>query len=496
MKFKPMVFWLTVLLIYLMAAKVSVDSDTWWHLRAGKWMIEQRQILTVDLFSYTRYGAEWRYPGWLIEIPMYLIESIFGLGGLSIFSALIITVSFTLIYLSTHGNELVRAFVTILATIVSSIYWSARPHLMTILFAALFLYWLENGARNGYVQWRKSIWFGLPLLMLCWVNMHGGFIAGFLIWGIFLAELTLKLTLRALAEHRNLWRALSHPGMYSLLFAGLAMGLLATLNPLGIKIFLYPFQTVSIEKLGLYIQEWQSPDFHSLSLQPFIWLLLVLVAVSAFVPKRWELRDYLLVATFLYLALMAVRNVALFALVATLPILRLLQGVDFRTVLPKLLSELSLWRANQSSIEHPKINLFVLGLVFVGCVVRTAMVYPEEAILKELADVTPAGAVHYLKETQPQGRLFNSYNWGGYLLWMLPEIPVFVDGRTDLYNDEILDQWFQVVKFQDGWEKVIERWQINVILMEKDWIGAKFLQQSEWCQKYLDDVAIVLEKCP
>lgn len=495
MKFKPMVFWLTVLLIYLMAAKVSVDSDTWWHLRAGKWMIEQRQILTVDHFSYTRFGAEWRYPGWLIEIPMYLIESKFGLGGLSVFSALIITVSFALIYLSTRGNELVRAFVTILAAIVSSIYWSARPHLMTILFAALFLSWLENWARNGYVKWRKSIWLGLPILMLCWVNVHGGFIAGFLIWGIFLAELILKITLRAWVEHRSLWRALSHPEIVTLLFAGLAMGLLATLNPLGFKIFLYPFQTVSIEKLGLYIQEWQSPDFHYPSLQPFIWLLLVLIAVSAFVPKRWELRDYLLVATFLYLALMAVRNVALFALVAPLSILRLLEGLDFRTVFPNSQSKFLLLRANKSSIEHPKINLFVLGLVFLGCVVRTAMVYPEEAIFKELAEVTPAGAVQYLKNTKPQGRLFNSYNWGGYLLWMLPEIPVFVDGRTDLYNDEILDQWFQVAQFQDGWEKVIERWQVNVILMEKDWIVAKFLQQSGWCQKYLDDVAIVLEKC-
>jgi len=496
MKFKPMVFCLTVLLIYLMAAKVSVDSDTWWHLRAGQWMIEQRQILTVDLFSYTRYGAEWRYPGWLIEIPMALIVSMFGLGGLNVFTALSITLSFALIYLTTRGNELVRAIVIILAAIVSSIYWSARPHLMTILFSALFLYWLENGARNGYVKRRKAIWLGLPIVMLCWVNMHGGFIAGFLIWGIFFVELVLNRAFHALTEQRNLWRALSHAEVYTLLVAGLAMGLVANLNPLGVKIFLYPFQTVSIQKLGMYIQEWQPPDFHQLSIQPFIWLLLVLIAISAFVCKRWELRDFLLVATFLYLALVAARNVALFALVAPLPILRSLEGLDLRTVFPKLQSEISLLHGSGSSIERPKLNLLILGLVFLGCVMRTAMSYPEEVIFKHLSAVTPIGAMHYLKETQPQGRLFNSYNWGGYLLWMLPEIPVFVDGRTDLYNDEILDQWFQVAQFQDGWEEVIERWQISIILMEKDWIVAKFLQQSGWCQKYLDDVAIVLAKCP
>jgi len=496
MKFKTMVFWLAVLLIYLMAAKVSVDSDTWWHLRAGQWMIENKQIITVDLFSYTRYGSEWRYPGWLIEIPMALIASMLGLGGLNVFTGLSIAISFALIYLSMRGNELVRAIVIILAAIVSSIYWSARPHLMTILFSALFLYWLENGARNGYVERRKAIWLGLPMVMLCWVNMHGGFIAGFLIWGIFFVELVLKRAFHALTEQRNLWRTLSHPEVYTLLFAGLAMGLVANFNPLRVKIFLYPFQTVSIQKLGMYIQEWQPPDFHQLSVQPFIWLLLVLIAVSAFICKRWELRDFLLVATFLYLALVAARNVALFALVAPLPISRSLEGLDPRTVFPKLQSEISLLHGSGSSIERPKLNLLILGLVFLGCVMRTAMSYPEEVIFKHLSAVTPIGAVYYLKETQPQGRLFNSYNWGGYLLWMLPEIPVFVDGRTDLYNDEILDQWFQVAQFQDGWEEVIERWQISVILMEKDWIVAKFLQQSGWCQKYLDEVAIVLAKCP
>jgi hypothetical protein len=491
-----MVFWLTASLIYLMAIRISVDSDTWWHLRAGKWMLENRNILTVDLFSYTRYGAEWRYPGWLIEVPMAIIESRLGLGGLNLFSALIISTSFALIYSAMQGNELIRATITLLAAIVSSVYWSARPHLMTLLFSALFLYWLENGARNGYIQYRKPLWIGMPLIMFCWVNMHGGFIVGFLIWGVYLVETMLKNWQDALRHQRRVSTLLSNAVLITLLSSGLAMGLVAIANPLGYQIFAYPFQTVSIQKLRDYIQEWQSPDFHSLSVQPFIWMLILLLAVSSVARRRWALRDFLLVAMFLYLSLVAARNVALFALVATLPIARLLEEAEIKSVYGLFPAKLDSARQGHPAKDYPKLNLLILGMVLLGCGYKTATVYPQEVILKAISSKTPIEAVRYLQENRPEGRLFNSYNWGGYLLWSLPEYPVFVDGRTDLYNDEILDQWFQVALLKDGWEQVIERWQIRVILMEKEWIVAKFLQQNGWCQKYLDEVAMILEKCP
>ncbi|MCX8061293.1 MAG: hypothetical protein N3D16_01795, partial [Anaerolineales bacterium] len=149
-----------------------------------------------------------------------------------------------------------------------------------------------------------------------------------------------------------------------------------------------------------------------------------------------------------------------------------------------------------SSTEHAILNLIIVAALLVGCFYRSILAYSDKNLEAYLLETYPVQAIEYLKENKLQGRLFNSYNWGAFLLWTLPEYPVFVDGRTDLYDDEILDQWFQVAYAKDGWENVIERWQIQVILMEKDWIMAKFLQQNGWCQRYLDEVAIVLEKCP
>ncbi|GAB4472108.1 MAG: hypothetical protein Kow0088_06450 [Anaerolineales bacterium] len=483
------------MLVYLMAARVSVDADTWWHLRAGQWMIENRQILTKDLFSYTRYEAEWRYPGWLIEIPMAFIESKLGLGGLNILTGMVIAATFGFIFATLQGNELVRAFLIILAATVSGMYWSARPHLFTLLFTALFLYLLESSTRRGLTHSRRSLLIILPALMFCWVNSHGGFIVGFIVWGIYFIERLIEQVLLILREGRRIKDVFLDQALHTLILIGLGMGILAFLNPLGPQIFLYPFRTVSIQQLRAYIQEWQSPDFHSLSLQPFIWLLILLLFVSAFSEKNWKIRDFLLVSVFLYLALIAGRNVALFALVAPLPISRMVAESDWSHLFASLNLHGITTRNHRPPKDYPKLNLFLLSLIFLGCIFRSYQVYPEEVIVNLLSDGYPLAAVHYLEANRPPGRLFNSYNWGGYLLWHLPEYPVFVDGRTDLYNEEILDQWFQVAQLKDGWEQVIEQWQIRVILMERDWRMAEVYLQHGWCQSYVDDIAIVLEKC-
>ncbi|RME05462.1 MAG: hypothetical protein D6803_08885, partial [Anaerolineae bacterium] len=84
-----------------------------------------------------------------------------------------------------------------------------------------------------------------------------------------------------------------------------------------------------------------------------------------------------------------------------------------------------------------------------------------------------------------------SYNWGGYLLWAAPEYPVFVDGRTDLYGDEIVGQWVQVVQAEEGWEGVLDEWGVNLVLVEPFRPVARELARAEWKELYRDDVAVV-----
>ena len=101
-------------------------------------------------------------------------------------------------------------------------------------------------------------------------------------------------------------------------------------------------------------------------------------------------------------------------------------------------------------------------------------------------------AVAYIQEQSPPGQLFNSYNWGGYLLWALPEYPVFVDGRTDLYNDELIGEWISVMRVEDGWQDVLDEYNINLILIEAGSTLDRVLErEQEWQLAYSDELSVV-----
>jgi hypothetical protein len=104
-------------------------------------------------------------------------------------------------------------------------------------------------------------------------------------------------------------------------------------------------------------------------------------------------------------------------------------------------------------------------------------------------------AVEYLKVEKPPGKLFNSYNWGGYLIWALPEYPVFVDGRTDLYNDELIEQWMEIMNAKKGWQVLLARFGIGVILIENGSTLDRALQvERGWERIYKDPLAVIYKK--
>jgi hypothetical protein len=119
------------------------------------------------------------------------------------------------------------------------------------------------------------------------------------------------------------------------------------------------------------------------------------------------------------------------------------------------------------------------------------MIYPPQVNEEAFEKGLPMGAVEYLRQTRPPGRLFNSYNWGAYLLWALPEYPVFVDGRTDLYNDEVIGEWLRVARAEEGWQEVLDKWDVNLVLVEPTTPLVYRLEVNGWKELYADEVAVV-----
>ena len=481
--------------VFAMAARGSVDSDTWWHLRAGQWIVEHHEVPQVDPFSYTRQGETWQYPGWLVEVPMYWIYSLFGPGGLNVWTALMVTLAFAFVWKTLSGGVFLRAFVIVLAAAASGVYWAARPYLVTFVLAAVFLWILEDFRWEKESGTQARLWL-LPLLMVIWANSHGGFAVGFLIWGVYCAAEFASWVFPRVFNFikKGGTQQLTTPTrqrLGHLLLIGILMVIAVILNPSGPVMLLYPFKTVGISALKEYIQEWQSPDFHSLSVQPFAWLLLLTFGILGASRRRMVLTDFLLFAGFAYMGLMAGRNIALFALVAPMVLTRhaapLLSAAG-RSVGLKTYSAGSVQRGQTI------LNSILLAILLLAVLMKVSLVFPESANNKIFQEALPVEAVNFIKANHLQGRLFSSYNWGGYLLWTLPQYPVFIDGRTDLYNDELINQWLQVVRAETGWQGVLEKWNVHLILLEPGMKVVELLPGNGWHLLYSDQKAVIYAK--
>ena len=183
--------WLTVprlliailfIAIFTMAVRVPADSDTWWHLRSGQYIVENQTIPTTDPFSHTRAGQLWIDHGWLAQIFWYGLYALGGWAAMALAVAGLVTVAFWLVWKQIEANVFVAAFSMILGAIVSSVIWAARPQLISFVLTALVAYLLHRFKRHDgkLLPW-------LPLVMLLWVNIHGGFAIGFILVLAYLA---------------------------------------------------------------------------------------------------------------------------------------------------------------------------------------------------------------------------------------------------------------------------------------------------------------------
>ncbi len=485
MSFRRLVTALTFLAIFTMAVRVSIDSDTWWHLRAGQWIVEHRQILTTDPFSSTRQGQPWVYPGWLSQVGLYATYAVLGYQGLIVLTALMVTLAFTFVWRASPGPGLLKAFLFLLAAAASGVYWSARPQILSFALAGAFL-WILECFRAGS---RRSL-IAIPFLMALWVNLHGGFAIGFLLLAAYLAGECLDGSL-AVALGQAHWReswAAKWPAIRDLALAGVASLVAVGANPAGYRMLAYPFKTVSIGVLQDYIQEWQSPNFHHLETLPFLWLLLGSVVILAASRLRRHPTEIILVCAFAYLGMLAGRNIALFALVV-------LPGLTRHgdSILHAMTAAKSTGRQVPQRLAHG-LNVTILVLLTLAAVGKISVPLSNGTIDQAIRGQAPVDAIAFLEQTKPAGALFNSYNWGGYILWRLyPEYQTFVDGRTDLFDDDLLRQYLSAWRGEPSYVDLFRKWGIRVVLIEPDAPLVVVLESDGWQPVYGDDKAVVLE---
>lgn len=456
-----------LLLVALITARTPADPDMWWHLSVGREMLARGEILTRDVFSYTRFGASWINAFWLSDIGMYLLWRAGGFPALSLMTALLAALTMAVVHRQMVGPPILRAAVLVLAALAAAPAWSPRPQLLSYLLLAvldrMLARWREGAPRR--------FWLLIPLFAL-WANLHGGFIWGFLLLMAVLAGETVDRLTRW--GEGLIWHDIRRLAVFTLLAAGAVL-----LNPNGLALWRLPFHTVSV---SLRIQEWLSPDFHRLDFHPMLWLLVLLTIGLARSRERPDLGSLFKVLGFAYMAFVSARAVAVYAIVTAPLVARLLAGTMGPAPMGRLGGQGSLSPTGRRLLNGG-ILLMLSGAVLARVVLLSSPMQVERSY--------PVAAVAYLREHRPLGPLFNSYNWGGYLLWALPEYPVFVDGRADLYGNEILSQWWQVVNGEESGWHVLERWNIRLILLEPSWPVVRELPARGWVELYRDDRAVI-----
>lgn len=431
----------------LAVVRAPSDSDMYWHLASGKWMVEHGGVLRTDVFTTTVAGQPYSVGEWLGQIVLYLAYAIGGWPGLALLRGVLVGVAaFFLTRVALRATERTGLAVLLVvpALVLSSIVWTDRPHLFTLAFFPLLLDVLF-AARAGRIRALLLV----PPLLLVWTNLHGGYALGLATAGIF--------AVAALLERRA-WRAFG---------AAAIVGGLATLADPGSLGLLSAIEHAASPPR--FIVEEAPPDV----LRPagLVFALFVLGTLAVALRAGGTLLDALLLIPLLWLALSAQRNMPYFAFAAVPYLARALPLALPRIARPG-------WARSPRvppRVPHPA-HALGMGLA-AGAL---AMAVLGLAALPSAADESgyPTGAVAPLREGR--GTLLHEYDWGGYLIWRVPERPVFIDGRLFPFLPRVYEEWRAAVMLGPRWRDVLARYDVTTVLLRPDRPLVGALRDDGW----------------
>jgi hypothetical protein len=465
----------------LFAGKKALgDGDTLWHIKFGDLILERGELITRDIFSHTAAGEPWTSHEWLAEIIMAAVHRMAGLPGVVIFYFLIAALSFWILFKIAQecgAGEWLSIFAVSLALCLSLTHLLARPHIFTWLFGLTTLFILLKGGRSLFL---------LPVLMIPWTNLHGGFALGLVLQGLFIAGNILDGLLTA--GPRPVWRTIWDE--QKTLCIVLLLSLVATgINPFGYHMLLFPFE-VSKGAFSILISEWLAPN-----LQAFWYFrlyLLFLFILIFFSGRKISWSNRLILLFFVNASLTHVRHISIVGLFLT-PLV--VQGIK------PLIEQLPLNRKRTSSGADLSLSPATgpIATVAFGFLLLSLCSLNWEPWEKLGRAIIPppekfsSGVVKFLQESPPQGNLFNHDEWGDYLIYAMDPPPkLFLDGRLDMYGEEVIEDYAKIAYTQEEVESVLGKHEIDWVLFPPSPFTRYLKAKGTWQEIYGDNQILVL----
>tara|TARA_R110000823_G_scaffold119998_14_gene244489 strand:- start:26290 stop:28017 length:1728 start_codon:yes stop_codon:yes gene_type:complete len=446
-------------------------SDMWWHVAAGRELVQTGSLWMVDDWSYTALSHTWLNHEWLADLVYYGIAAQWGVESLVYWKWLVIVVTFTLLQLAlarVSGSHFAGFLCAVGAAAIAAPFLDVRPHLYTLLFFSLLMYLLLRRRPRPLL---------LALIFVIWVNMHGGFFFGLMALGILLFP----------------WRDLRLGTLRSAALVGLLCAFAAVLNPSGFGTFLYPLKYAFDETSPFRsLAEWlppnapggiRSPLFFVFQWAPLAALLYLLPEVRKRTGLPWE--GLALTALTLAMALTSRRFIPIFA-ISLAVLLAPLFGLGLRALSGRLVA----------------VPVAIVALLLAAWRVLPYPLQAAPAFHYLVAEYSyPVDTLNFMRANDLQGKLFAYYNWGGYVHWRSDgDLKVYIDGRADtLFDADTYLKYVFVLRSRPGWIDVIEADEPDFIL----WPHARgdgheklsaLLETGRWRAVHRDGVSWLLAR--
>ncbi len=459
-------------------------NDFWWHLKIGEIISTTHQIPTTNMFSWTLPADQaFTYGAWLGELLLYFVYQFGTLNWVTFIRTALITLSFFWIAAEARrksGSWRIAAFGIAIAALMTVNNLVIRPQIWAWLPFVCFLVILGRFA-DGAI---KPFWLlVLPLVMMFWVNVHGSFILGGILVGIFFSGETIETVLRrqvVTARKKIAW----------LFFTGVLCGIAMLFNPRGFGSISYLIALLTDKPSQNLIMEWQSPTPNGIANTSFFVSILILFGVSVYSLKKFRVTEFLLIMSFTWLAWSGMRYIVWYGLVLVPILSRQISGL----ALPKLPL------ISQTNF----LNTILAAVIFLPAALAQPWTvnhlplpqkYWEKVWLNNsegplIAVETPLKAVEYLK-SHPGGKYFNEMGYGSYLIWAAPNQKVFIDPRVELYP---LSQWEDYIQIQNGvhYNELLAKYGADRILLDKKIqpdLARELSRDSTWIIEYSDNQA-------
>ena len=479
-----------ILFLTLVVSIDLLDPDYFWHIKAGEQILLHGSLPSVDMFSFTNFERPWVLHEWLFQVLLFSIYNLLGPLGIKVMTALLgmLPLYFAYLAVSRINQSRTLPVLLILVFIVPMFpFITSRPQLISFVFFSITMFLL---VQFKYLK-RTRYLFALPVMMVLWVNIHGGYVVG-------IALLMLFTT----CEFISYWQSDRLDKAYRDQLIKLAIITLITafssaINPYFISHWLYPINVMSMEASRSIITEWRSPDFHLLFFQYYLFLILGFFIVYAYRKLKPDLTEVIIPVFFIAMGFVSSRHMP-FAILTVIPF----TGIAFVKGAAATWSESAVGMMCKKHITSGRQlgnTEYLLNWVFtLVAAIGLLLSYPivEQMIQKNRDKIIPVKATEFIVETGLSGRMFNTYHFGGYLIYRLyPDQRVFIDGRADMYGDGFIQEYRKIANGESGWEKVFDKYAIDYVICMRDApIGQLLMVRGDFKLVYDDGENSILVK--